>query len=64
MAMFKYDIVNRAGETVESNIPARDQAETYVEFLRQTHPHEEYTVVEIRIYDKEARRYGRDPDLH
>ena len=32
--------------------------------LKEAHPTSEYTIEEVVVYDKEAFRYGRDPELH
>lgn len=62
MATFKYHIVDRQGTRVESNIPAEDQAETFLQFLKDKNPHETYTIEKERIYT--VTGLGRDPDLH
>jgi len=62
MATFKYHIVDRQGNRVESNIPDQTQAETFLQFLKDKNPHEEYTVERERIYT--VKGLGRDPDLH
>ena len=62
MAVYRYHIINRAGERVESNIPTEEQAHTYIEFLREQNPHDAFTVEQERVYL--VRGLGRDPDLH
>lgn len=62
MPQYRYHIVDRNGVRVEENIPARDQAETYIEFLKDQHPHETYSIEQERIYT--VTGMGRDPDLH
>ena len=32
--------------------------------LQEAHPSSQYTIEEVIVYDKEAFRYGRDPELH
>lgn len=62
MPTYRYHIVDRNGTRVEENIPTEDQANTYLEFLKGQHPHEEYSVERERIYT--VKGMGRDPDLH
>ena len=62
MPRYTYDIVDREDTAIESNIPTRSQAETYLEFLRDKYPHETYHIVEKTIYT--VKGLGRDPDLH
>ena len=62
MASFKYHIVDSMGNRIESDIPELEQAETFVQFLQETHPHETYTIEQERIYT--VKGLGRDPDLH
>jgi hypothetical protein len=62
MAVYRYHIINRAGERVESNIPTEDQAQTYLEFLKQQNPHETFSIEQERVYT--VKGLGRDPDLH
>lgn len=62
MAVYRYHIVDRTNTRVEENIPALDQAETYIEFLKQQNPHETYSIEQERVYT--VKGLGRDPDLH
>lgn len=62
MATYRYHIVDRQGTRVESNIPAEDQAETFLQFLKDKNPHETYSIERERIYT--VKGLGRDPDLH
>ena len=62
MPTYRYHIVDRNGVRVEENIPTEDQATTYLEFLKDQQPHEEYTIEQERIYT--VKGMGRDPDLH
>ena len=62
MASFKYHIVDSTGNRIESDIPELEQAETFVQFLLENHPHETYTIEQERIYT--VKGLGRDPDLH
>jgi len=32
--------------------------------LVEANPESQYTIEEVVVYDKEAFRYGRDPELH
>jgi hypothetical protein len=61
---FKYHIVNRQGQRVESNLPDQEIAEACVTHLRSQQPHETFTVEQEQIFTKESLRLGRDPDLH
>lgn len=62
MPRYTYHIVDRDNQQIESNIPTRAQAETYLEFLRDKYPHETYAIKETTIYT--VKGLGRDPDLH
>lgn len=62
MPTYRYHIVDAQGTRVESNIPDRDQAETYRQFLVDKYPYETYSIEQERIYT--VRGMGRDPDLH
>jgi len=62
MATYKYHIVNRQGEQVESNIPDEEQAQTYLSFLVDKYPSEDFRIEKERIYT--VKGLGRDPDLH
>ena len=62
MATYKYHIVNRQGERIESNIPDEEQAQTYLSFLVDKHPSEDFHIEKERIYT--VTGLGRDPDLH
>lgn len=61
MATFKYHIVDASGRHRESNIPDRAQAETFLQFLKET-THDYLEIVEERVYT--VKGLGRDPDLH
>ena len=60
---FKYHIVDRQGNRVESNIPDEYQAEAVLQHLKDCHPHEEYSIEKEQYYIVKDG-FGRDPDLH
>lgn len=63
MAQYRYSLLNRQGQTVESNIPDEDQANTVLNFYTENHPHEgPYSIDKTQIYT--VKGLGRDPDLH
>ena len=62
MPTYRYHIVDTQGNRVESNIPDRDQAETFRQFLVDKNPYERYEIEQERVYT--VRGMGRDPDLH
>ena len=59
---YKYHVVNRKGERVESNIPDERQAEIVINYLLEQNPHESYSVEQEQFYT--VTGMGRDPDLH
>ena len=61
---YRYHILNRAQEKVESNLPDEQTANAVIDHLKLTDPTNEYTIEQERIYSKESTRLGRDPDLH
>ena len=61
---FRYHIVNRQQERVESNLPDRHTAQAVIDHLKLTDPHVEFEIIEEQIYSRESTRLGRDPDLH
>ena len=38
--------------------------DTVIQQLKDANPHKEYKVEQVAVYDSDAFRYGRDPDLH
>jgi len=59
--IYRYHLVDREGVYWEKNIPERKQAETFREFLEQTH------TIQLEIEEEhcpQATGLGRDPDLH
>ena len=60
---YRYHIVDRAGERVESNIPDEHQALAVLAHLKDSNPTEEYTVEQEQFYIVKDG-FGRDPDLH
>ena len=61
---YRYHIVNRQQERVESNLPDEQSANAVIDHLKLTDPHVEFEIVEEQIYSRESTRLGRDPDLH
>ena len=60
---FRYHVVTRQGHRVESNIPDEYQAETVLQFYKDSHPTEDYSVEKEQYY-LVTPGFGRDPDLH
>ena len=61
---YRYHILNREQERVESNLPDRSHAEAVIDHLKLTDPTNEYAIEQEQIYSRESTRLGRDPDLH
>ena len=45
-------------------IPEQHQAEQILDFLRKEYPRNEILIEPYQVYDRDAHRLGRDPDLH
>jgi len=60
---FRYHVVDRLGNRVESNIPDEYQANAVLTHLKDQHPHEEYSIEKEQFYIVKDG-FGRDPDLH
>ena len=40
------------------------EADMVIQQLKDANHHKEYKVEQVAVYDSDAFRYGRDPDLH
>lgn len=63
MAQYYYELLNRQGEAVETQIPDETQANTVMNFYAENHPHDgPFSINKVQIYS--VKGLGRDPDLH
>jgi len=60
---YRYHIVDRLGNRVESNVPDEAQATTVLQFLKDQNPSEDYSIEREQYYIVKDG-FGRDPDLH
>ena len=50
MAQYYYELLNRQGKSVETNIPDEDQANTVMNFYLENHPHDgPYSIRKVKI---------------
>ena len=61
-----YMEIEKLEEKLSAMISARDEleADLTVQQLKDANPQKEYKVEEVAVYDSDAFRYGRDPELH
>ena len=50
------DVITQCSDEYEAHIT--------IQRLKDVNPHKDYEVEEVLVYNKEASRYGRDPELH
>ena len=59
---YRYHVLNRQGDRVESNLPDPATAEACVSHLATLEPHELFTIEQEQIYTVQG--LGRDPDTY
>jgi hypothetical protein len=64
MPQTRYNVIECNTNEVVTQCSDEYEADSTVAQLVDVNPNKQYKVVAVEVYDSDAFRYGRDPELH
>tara|TARA_B100000242_G_scaffold106276_2_gene73583 strand:- start:15255 stop:15449 length:195 start_codon:yes stop_codon:yes gene_type:complete len=64
MPQTRYNVFEKGNSEPLTQCSDMHEADIVIQQLKDANPHKEYIVEPVVVYDSDAFRYGRDPELH